>query len=238
MCCCSATSKVLQYTFVVGLFCMIGTDGWHNIRNASLSSTIVCLFYSFSLPCQANASSASQSLHPFPSPNPSSYSPLAPRAQTNTANQPPTPLCSPAVSQNRVLNERDDDNNDDNSSIVSSVTEFPGRAAVGFHVDGEREQESMRQGERIGAICGGGGSLRGYETARGRRERIRGSAAVGLEETIPVERQMASKVREVLFSLRLLLTWFTVGCKSASEISVMFTTSLYQIPTCGISGPP
>lgn len=91
----------------------------------------------------------------------------------------------------------DDDDDDDSSSIVSSVTGFPGRGVVGFSVG---EKGSSGRGQDVG---GGISSELDHGTGGAREERdvspasrtVRGTLSnVQPRDSLPIERQMASKV--------------------------------------------
>ncbi|CAM9270699.1 unnamed protein product, partial [Ectocarpus sp. 13 AM-2016] len=83
--------------------------------------------------------------------------------------------------------EADEEDFDDGSSINSSVTGFPTRGAVGFIVGEEQGSGSPVSGRRIAAGCGGG-----WRRARGRTNGT--GTAPPPKDSLPIERQMASKV--------------------------------------------
>lgn len=81
---------------------------------------------------------------------------------------------------------------DDSSSVVSSVTGFPAREVVGFNV-GTKERYSVESGDGVQPGTGGifGGGPRWAAMGRGA---WRKGVNLGVGETLPIERQMASKV--------------------------------------------
>lgn len=93
---------------------------------------------------------------------------------------------SPGVS----MTDGDHEYDDDCSSAVSSVTGFPGGDDVGFNLENGvstgRENKVVATG-----ICSGGGDRGGRRGEDGAEAK---AMIAGPEKSLPIERQMASKV--------------------------------------------